>query len=1078
MFDEISHARRAFVKKMIGGAAWATGYGLLSPFPALSCPQELPLDVGPQARVAAHVKLGKELYHPGEVVRGEVTLNSPRTDLPVEVVWTDGYGRVAGRVKALPAHSFNNVAEFAIPLESPLTYVNSVEVLVEGVTQIERARFLLSPKPDAWDDYHVINYAFYPHGYYEKLREAGVDAVIAYRDKPFDAFLDNNFRFYVEETIWEILATYHKNFTLWKELVRRFMENRNDWKLLVRDPCFNDPKTFEYAREVLSRQVDKYKKFQPLFYDLADEIGIGDQIAPLDLCHSNFCIRGFAQYLKGIYDSMHEVRHEWDVDFYHWDDEQVDQGAKFNWDDLMIHETTTDRAMDRLLMNHLRRTYKTVTNFNKAWGVSFPAAPGPSEYVVMDWTPVLAPLADTRSLTTLDEKSLNEVFGSPEAANIAWGLKGGWTTDRKPTKFKTWGEAIAYVQRLEKTLGEITSTEGWNLAAWCDFRNFMDLTMADFIRRARDVCRALDPHARAGTEGGQSPWAFGWYNYENVCDVVDVIEPYNIGNNVEIIRGLGNHRLIQLNTYGFQHKPGSTIADLTEEDRQVQRRATRKVWWQLFHESRAAIIWDYTERDYRFVSPERELTPAALTFKDTFREVRAGIGKLVINARRRHDGIAIHYSHPSVQVHWMIENLKVGKRWPVDEVGDSNLRFNGVRNSITKLIEDLNLQYEFVGSRQLVGGALESGGFKVFILPQSIAMSADEVARVREFAENGGTVIADYRLARMNEHGRDLGQGQLDALFGIARGVTQPAAAGPVRGIADFRGVQLKGKSWNLKTGETNLELHGGTALAQQGNVPAVIVREVGKGLAAYLNLELFPYQHWRVRPGPEAPVRELMGALLAQAGIQPRVRVLDSQGAPVPAVEAVVYDFGGQQLVAVFRNPQVDPGGWADGPRVAERGWSEEVDNSALETPVEATVHLPDGFHVYDVRGARALGQVSTLRATIDPWTPLVFMLSPTPISGLKLRAPSNLPHGRKAEIEAQIEDQPVVVQPRIVRLEVFDPAGKLVEHYSGNIRFEGALGKLEIPFAWNDSPGVWRVCAREIASGASAETTLRVSS
>jgi len=173
-----------------------------------------------------------------------------------------------------------------------------------------------------------------------------------------------------------------------------------------------------------------------------------------------------------------------------------------------------------------------------------------------------------------------------------------------------------------------------------------------------------------------------------------------------------------------------------------------------------------------------------------------------------------------------------------------------------------------------------------------------------------------------------------------------------------------------------------------------------------------------------------------------------------------------------------VDPGGWADGPRVPVRGWSEEVDNTALETPVEATVHLPEGFHVYDVRGAKALGQVSTVRTTIDPWTPLVFTLSPTPIGGLKLQAPSSLQRGRKAEIEPQIEDQPVAAQPRIVRLEVFDPAGRLVEHYSGNVRVEGERGRLEIPFAWNDSPGAWRIRARDIASGASAETTLQVSS
>ena len=1076
MFDDARLARRRFMKALMGGGgmlAWSSRFGPLSP-PAWA--QELPGDVGPRALVAAAVRLEKELYSPGEVVRGRVTLNSPRTDLPVEIAWTDSYGRVAGRARALPAHAYDNVAEFALALGSPLTYINRIEVLVEGVTQIENARFLVSPDPDPWDDYHVINYTFYPHGYYEKLREAGVDAVIAYRDKPQEAFLDNNFRFYVEETIWEVLATYHKNFNLWKELVAKFMANRNDWKLLTRDPCFNDPRTFERAREVLTSQVNKYKAFRPLFYDLADEIGIGDQIAPLDLCHSTHCIRAFAQYLKKTYDSMHEIRTEWDVDFYHWDDEQIDLGAKFNWDDLMIRETTTDRAMDRIVMSHLHRTYKTVENFNKAWGVSFPFSPGPSEYAVMDWTPVVAPLADTRSLAMLDEKSLNGHFGSLEAANTAWGRQGGWTTAQKPTTFKSWTEVAAYVQRLEKTMAELNTTEGWNLAAWCDFRNFMDLSMADFIRRSAEHCRSLDPHARAGTEGGQSPWAFGWYNYENVCDVVDVIEPYNIGNNVEIIRGLGNHRIIQLNTYGFQFPAGAKESDLTEDDRVAQKQAIRKVWWQLFHESRAAIIWDYTERDYRFVSEERELTPAALTFKDTFREVRAGIGKLVIHSRRQHDGVAIHYSHPSVQVHWMVENLKLGKRWPVSEVGYDKLRFNGVRNSTTKLVEDLNLQYEFLSSRQIVSGALASGGFKVLILPQSIAMSADEVARVREFVESGGTVIADCRCATMNEHGRDLGKGQLDGLFGIARGGAKIPGAGSVKGVENFHGLQLQGKVLGLGVAEADLQSPGGKALAQQGGVPAVVVREAGKGLAVYLNLDLFPYQHWRVRPGPEAPLRQLMGGLLAEAGVRPQVRVLDSKGEPLPAVEVVTYEFGAQRLVAVFRNPQTDPGGWADGPSVRERGWGVGMDNTALEKPVAAVIHLPEGFHVYEVRSGKALGQVASVQTTLDAWSPTVLTLSPTPVGGLTINAPSTAHAGQRTKLELRVDDRPAGVQPRITRWDVFDPLGKLVEHYSANLRSEGERARFEIPFAWNDPVGAWRVHARDLATGASAETTLQL--
>jgi len=55
--------------------------------------------------------------------------------------------------------------------------------------------------------------------------------------------------------------------------------------------------------------------------------------------------------------------------------------------------------------------------------------------------------------------------------------------------------------------------------------------------------------------GSQAPFAFGWYNYENVVKQVDVIEPYNIGNNVEVIRSL-NRDVIMVSTHGFQHKAG------------------------------------------------------------------------------------------------------------------------------------------------------------------------------------------------------------------------------------------------------------------------------------------------------------------------------------------------------------------------------------------------------------------------------------------------------------------------------------------------------------------------------------------
>src|SRR5574337_2208116 len=135
MLDDIARARRRFMKTLMGGAAVVAGREAFGPLGRLVWSQELPGDVGPRASIATEVRVEKKMYRPGEVVRGQATLNSPRTDLPVEMVWTDSYGRVAGRVRALSAHPFNNVAEFALPLDNPLTYVNRVEALVDGVTQ-------------------------------------------------------------------------------------------------------------------------------------------------------------------------------------------------------------------------------------------------------------------------------------------------------------------------------------------------------------------------------------------------------------------------------------------------------------------------------------------------------------------------------------------------------------------------------------------------------------------------------------------------------------------------------------------------------------------------------------------------------------------------------------------------------------------------------------------------------------------------------------------------------------------------------------------------------------------------------
>ena len=112
---------------------------------------------------------------------------------------------------------------------------------------------------------------------------------------------------------------------------------------------------------------------------------------------------------------------------------------------------------------------------------------------------------------------------------------------------------------------------------------------------------------------------------------------------------------------------------LTEKERIDQKRQVRPIWWGLFHRHNAALIWDDNEAGNEFVNQRTgKLTVSAETFSDTFHELRTGVGKLMINSTRKHDGIAIHYSQASIQAHWLLDNLKYAREWMLKSGGDSD----------------------------------------------------------------------------------------------------------------------------------------------------------------------------------------------------------------------------------------------------------------------------------------------------------------------------------------------------------------------------------------------------------------------
>ncbi len=127
------------------------------------------------------------------------------------------------------------------------------------------------------------------------------------------------------------------------------------------------------------------------------------------------------------------------------------------------------------------------------------------------------------------------------------------------------------------------------------------------------------------------------------------------------------------------------------------------------------------------------------------------------------------------------------------------------------------------------------------------------------------------------------------------------------------------------------------------------------------------------------------------------------------------------------------------------------------------ASVRLPSTNAVrYDLlRGGLAAQSIE-----ISPENPLLLIERPTRIAKLKITP----------DLTLQLRDgDGKPVDRSVVRVEVRDPAGKLARHYSANYTIREGTARIDIPFALNDASGAWRIEARDVISGLTAERTLQ---
>ncbi len=515
---------------------------------------------------------------------------------------------------------------------------------------------------------------------------------------------------------------------------------------------------------------------------------------------------------------------------------------------------------------------------------------------------------------------LRQQYGSLERLNGEW-----------DTTFARWEEVVP-MTTYEIKDREQSGSE--NYSPWADHRTFMDITFAESLGQFRRWLHETDPRTPAGLEGTQMPAAFGGYDLWRLSQVLDWVEPYDIG---------GSHAIFR----SFLPPGTPTFATIFEHDANA---ASRRLWHLLLNGDRGAIIWCSSDW-FDYESAELKPQPWVAGMAELFAELRGPAARAIMQAKRERPPIAIHYSQPSIQAAWMIDSREDGDTWPrrfssYEAVHSGIAR---VRTSWMKLIEDLGLQYDFVSSQEIAEGKLGALGYKVLVLPESLAIGEQEAKQIEAFARGGGTVIADFLPGVFDEHCKRREAGALDDLFGVSRGAAIGMIVQPERSLQEGSGLPDMAEPRLLRP-------EGGPAL--------MVEREVGKGKACYLNISPIDYAKLRLVGQGQLFLR-FVGEILTKAGARPVVRVSAADGGGPPVgCEVISYQGEGCRYVAIMRNPEYG---------VSDLGEIGFTDNSRFEQPERLAVEFERPGNVKELLSGKDFGETARVEVTLAPWKPVV---------------------------------------------------------------------------------------------------------
>jgi len=552
-----------------------------------------------------------------------------------------------------------------------------------------------------------------------------------------------------------------------------------------------------------------------------------------------------------------------------------------------------------------------------------------------------------------------------------------------------------------------------HFARWADLRLFACHSVAKFHRELIADMRKGDPKARYGLSGTQVPYPY------NAMDWAQLGPVFTYHNNY----------------WGGGELPHLHV-DITPDCRFAQwggysskGAKARHRTWQRFLCGQAGI--SYYEQ-FSMLNPDLRPSQSGRDIADATRDMRTGLTKLLLKGRFEKDRIALYYSMPSIlgssiTGYGAHKQHRYGWLWAIKDCG-----------FMPRYVTYLDVRKRGISRKD----------FEVLVLPRAMAMSPEEAEAVKAFVRDGGTVLADAVPAILSGHCRKLDRGALDEVFGVrheeAYKPDAPAGQLVVSGSAEGLSVGTWTEGTQLPT--RRVKLTGGQPLGKMGDTPALVVHRFGRGKTCYLNLSMAKYLDFRAN-GTEVALRERIRRILTWAGARQTIQVVAPKGDPIDKLEIFRHVVGPATIAAFVLESATD-----------EQG----------------RITFPTAGHVCDLRKGAYLGRGQTFQVRLPSSDALILAHLPYEVKSVSVK------------VEAAVAGQAVRVALNVatdgktalhcLRLEVTNPRGETVDYLAQNVIAEEGAATTTIPFALNDTSGEYTIRARDVMTGVTGETRVRL--